>query len=106
MKGHLADGEELLVGQAAELDYDDYACLLANWERVADEDGAHRDTERSHRNRKASGTIVGDKFFLDAVCGLAQGLQMKEILEAFATSEWAADWEAGAQSMAMPWPRI
>ena len=86
VKEHLADGEALLVGQAAELDYDDYACLLANWERVADEDGAHRDTERTHRHRRGSGTIVGDKFFLDAICGLAQGLQMKEIFDAFAKS--------------------
>jgi len=69
--------------------------LLANWERVADEDGAHKDSERTHRNRTASGSIVGDKFFLDAVCGLAQGLQIKEILEAFAKSEWMADWDAG-----------
>ena len=66
VKEHLADGEELLVGQAAELDDDDYICLLANWERVADEDGAHHDTERTHRNRKASATIVGNQFFLDA----------------------------------------
>ena len=95
VKEHLVDGEELLVGQAAELDYDDYICLLANWERVADEDGAHHDTERTHRDRKASASIVGDQFFLDAVCGLAQGLQMKEVLEAFAKSEWMADWEAG-----------
>ena len=95
VKEHLADGEELLVGQAAELDYDDYVCLLANWGRVADEDGAHHDNERTHRNRKASGSIVGDQFFLDAICGLAQGLQMKEILDAFAKSEWAADWERG-----------
>ena len=95
VKEHLADGEELLVGQAAELDFDDYVVLLANWERVADEDGAHHDSERTHRNRKASGSIVGNQFFLEAVCGLAQGLQMKEILEAFAKSEWMADWEAG-----------
>ena len=95
MQEHLADGEELLVGQAAELDYDDYACLLANWERVADADGAHRDSKRAHHNRKASGSIIGDQFFLDAVTGLAQGLQMKEILEAFTKSEWAADWETG-----------
>ncbi len=95
VKEHLADGEELLVGQAAVLDYDDYVCLLAGWERVADEDGAHKDSDRTHRNRKASGSIVGDQFFLDAVCGLAQGLQMKEILEAFAKSEWMPDWEIG-----------
>ena len=95
VKEHLADGEELLVGQAAELDFEDYVSLLANWEHVADEDGAHNDTEHTHRNRKASASIVGDQFFLDAVCGLAQGLQIKEILEAFAKSEWMADWEAG-----------
>jgi hypothetical protein len=95
VKEHLADGEALLVGQAAELDFDDYVSLLANWERIADEDGAHRDSEGTHRNRKAAGNIVGDQFFLDAVCGLAQGLQIKEILDAFAKSEWAADWDAG-----------
>ena len=38
---------------------------------------------------------MDDKFFLDAVCGLAQGLQIKEILDAFTKSEWAADWDAG-----------
>ncbi|MCY7299635.1 MAG: HNH endonuclease [Ilumatobacteraceae bacterium] len=92
---HLAAGEEQLVGQASVLDYDDYVLWLANWERVADADGAHADTERTHRNRKASASIVGDQFFLDATSGTAQGVQIKEILEAFAKTEWAADWEAG-----------
>ena len=92
---HLADGEELLVGQAAVLDFDDYVLLLANWERVADADGAHDDAERTHRNRKASASIVADQFFLNATSGTAQGTQIKEILDAFAKSEWAADWEAG-----------
>ena len=92
---HLAAGEEDLVGQASVLDYDDYVVWLASWERVADADGAHDDTERTHRNRKASASIVGDQFFLDATAGAAQGVQIKEILEAFAKTEWAADWEAG-----------
>jgi len=95
VKEHLADGEQLLVGQATLLDFDDYVALLTNWERVADADGAHDDTERVHRNRKASASIVGDQFFLDATSGTAQGAQIKEILDAFATTEWAADWEAG-----------
>ena len=92
---HLAGGEELLVGQAAVLDFDDYATLLATWERVADADGAHNDSQRVHRNRTASASIVGDQLFLNAVCGTAQGVQIKEILEAFAGTEWAADWDAG-----------
>ena len=95
VREHLADGEELLVGQAAVLDFDDYVTLLVNWERVADADGAHHDSERVHRHRKATASIFGDRFFLDAACGLAQGVQIKEILEAFAKSEWMADWEAG-----------
>ena len=92
---HLADGEAQLVGQATVLDYDDYVLWLATWERVADADGAHDDTERVHRNRTANASIVGDQFFLDATSGTAQGVQIKEILDAFAKSEWAADWEAG-----------
>jgi len=92
---HLADGEELLVGQAGALDFDDYVLWLASWERAADADGAHDDTERVHRNRTASASIVGDQFFLDATSGTAQGTQIKAILEAFAKTEWMADWEAG-----------
>ncbi len=95
VKEHLADGEAQLVGQATVLDYDDYVVWLAEWERTADADGAHDDTERCHRNRKANASIVGDQFFLDATCGTAQGVQIKEILDAFTQTEWAADWEAG-----------
>ncbi len=95
VREHLADGETELVGQATVLDYDDYVVWLATWERTADADGAHDDTERCHRHRKANASIVGDQFFLDATSGTAQGVQIKEILDAFAKSEWAADWEAG-----------
>ena len=92
---HLDAGEMLLVGQALVLDYDDYVTLLANWEAAADTDGAHDRHQRAHRNRKANLSLVGEQFFLDACGGVAQGVQLKDILDAFARSEWLADWEAG-----------
>jgi len=92
---HLADGEQFLVGQAVSLDYDDFVVVLASWEQAADPDGAHDSHERAHRDRKASASIVGDRFFLDANGGVPAGVQIKEIFDAFAQSEWAADWDAG-----------
>ena len=92
---HLDAGETLLVGQALVLDYDDYVTLLTKWEAAADADGAHDRHQRAHRNRKANLSLVGEQFFLDACGGVAQGVQLKHILDAFARSEWLADWEAG-----------
>ena len=53
VKEHLADGEELLVSQAAELDYDDYACLLANW------DTTWRDPKGHWHHYHPDGTEIG-----------------------------------------------
>ncbi len=92
---HLDAGEALLVGQALVLDFDDYVMLLTRWEAAADADGAHDAHERAHRNRKANLSLVGEQFFLDGCGGVAQGVQLKHILDAFAKSEWMADWEAG-----------
>jgi hypothetical protein len=93
----LAEGEELLVGQAVELDFDDYLTLLGSWERAADADGAHDSQEKANRSRRASASIVGDRFYLDATGGVAAGVQIKEILDAFAKAEFMADWEAGVR---------
>jgi len=95
VKDTLAEGEALLVGSAATLDYDDYVTVLAQWEKAADPDGAHQSHERAFRNRRASASIVGQQFLLDAQGGVAAGIQMKAILDAFAKSEWIADWEEG-----------
>lgn len=49
---HLAACEEALVSPAKSLDYDDYVTLLAQWEALADEDGAHGDHERTSRTQR------------------------------------------------------
>ncbi|MDP2290811.1 MAG: DUF222 domain-containing protein, partial [Actinomycetota bacterium] len=95
VRDHLDASEELLVGQATLLDFDDYVAFLAQWEALADQDGAHDSHERAHSHRRATAAVVGNQFLLDAFGGAANGAVMLEILNAFARSEWYADWEAG-----------
>ncbi|MDO8391374.1 MAG: DUF222 domain-containing protein [Actinomycetota bacterium] len=92
---HLPEAEQLLVGQAAVLDFDDYSVLLRAWEAAADPDGAHLDHERAHREREATLAHVGAKAFLNAQGGAVAGVQLKEVLDAFVHAEFLADWEAG-----------
>lgn len=94
---HLAASEDLLVSQAALLDYDDYVTLLAQWEALADSEGAHGDHERAHRDRNAHLSIVGERFYLDATGGAAGGVELIDVFEQFCRSEWLADWEAGVK---------
>jgi len=94
---HLDEAEPLLVGQAAVLDFDHYSVLLREWEAAADPDGAHLDHERAHHEREASLAQVGVKSYLNAHGGAAAGAQLREVLDAFAHSEFLADWEAGVE---------
>ncbi|MGB8861011.1 MAG: DUF222 domain-containing protein [Ilumatobacteraceae bacterium] len=95
LQEHLDEGEQLLVGSATTLDYPDYLTFLHQWSNAADPDGAHQSAERAHRNRRARLGVIGNVCFLDAVGGATQGVQLREILDAFAHSEWLADWEVG-----------
>ena len=92
---HLAEGEARLVGEAVTLDYADYLTFLNSWVAAADPDGAHQSAERAHDNRRARIGVVGNECFLDGAGGATQGVQLKEILDAFAHSEWVADWDDG-----------
>ncbi len=92
---HLAEGEARLVGEAVTLDYAGYLTFLNSWVAAADPDGAHQSAERAHDNRRAHIGVVGNECFLDGAGGATQGVQLKEILDAFAHSEWVADWDDG-----------
>jgi len=94
---HLDEGEALLVGQAGVLDFDAYSVVLREWERAADPDGAHASAERAHRERQATFAHVGEKSYLNASGGAVHGAQIKEILDAFAHTEFLADWAAGVE---------
>ena len=92
---HLADGEARLVREAVSLDYADYLTFLNSWVAAADPDGTHQSAERAHDGRRAHVGVVGNECFLDAQGGATAGVQLKEILDAFAHSEWLADWDEG-----------
>jgi hypothetical protein len=96
VRDHLTEvAEALFVEQAQLLDAGDFAVFCARWESAADADGAHDRHERAHRHRRAQLHLVGERCWLDAAGGVAAGVQLKEILDAFARSEWLADWDEG-----------
>ena len=74
VQDHLVDGEAVLVGSAAALDFADYLTFLNRWVAAADPDSAHQFAERAHRNRRARVGVVGNECFVDAVGGAAAGL--------------------------------
>lgn len=69
--------------------------FLAQWESVADADGAGDRHDRAHRDRGASLSMVGERMLLDACGGVAAGAVMKAVLDAYAHTEWQADWNDG-----------
>ena len=87
----LPDAAAVAAMEPAEVEA--YFTFLNSWVAAADPDGAHQSAERAHENRKAHIGIVGNECFLDAAGGATQGVQLKEILDAFAQSEWLADWD-------------
>jgi hypothetical protein len=87
----LFDCERVLLDQAQQLPYDEFRVCVQRWESAADADGAHRDHEQTHANRRASLNQVGDGYDLTASGGVAQGATMKEIFDAFVDAEFHAD---------------
>ncbi|HNJ98114.1 MAG TPA: DUF222 domain-containing protein [Ilumatobacteraceae bacterium] len=92
----LADAEELLVGRARSMEFHEFAGFVTEWERIVDQDGSEASLERAHRERDAKCAVVGDVTYVDAKCGNTQGAFVKEVLDAFAHTEFLADWDAGA----------
>ena len=85
------DAEVAVV--AEHLRYDRFSTYLANWERIADEDGAARRAERAHENRCFRGRRNLDATVaFDGGCGSLQGTSVLEVLAAFERAELEADW--------------
>lgn len=89
----LADAEDLLVGQARILDYDDYVVFLTHWVNTVDPDGSAVAHERAHRERDAKVEVVGERGYLRASSGSAQAAFAAEVLAAYTDTEFMADWE-------------
>ncbi|MGH9138442.1 MAG: DUF222 domain-containing protein, partial [Acidimicrobiales bacterium] len=84
----LVDCEQVLLDDARQLPFDEFRLCVQHWEAAADADGAHRDHEQTHENRRASFNQVGNGYLLNGEGGVAQGATMKEIFDAFCDAEF------------------
>ena len=83
----------LLVELAAGHWFDDFVLAVHRWEALADADGARRSHADAHAARRARLREVGDEVLLNAQCGTADGVLLREILDRFADAEYLADAE-------------
>ena len=90
---HLDDAIELLVGRACTLNFDEFLVALLRWESLAD--GVVPTIGVSGRTATASADHDRRRRVLRPGSGNVHGVQLKAILDAFAHTEWLADWEAG-----------
>jgi uncharacterized protein DUF222 len=92
-------GDQLpaMIGRLLELSeaapHEGFVRAVRQWERLADADGAHRDSESAHAGRSARMVLVGDDGYLDARMGAAQFAQMKEVFDRFTQAEFDAEWD-------------
>jgi hypothetical protein len=83
---------DLLVAHATSLPFEDFRTAVAHWEALADQDGAHRAHEVSHRNRRAAIHTDDHHTWLDAAGGNLDGSQMHEIFDRYVDAEYLTDW--------------
>lgn len=88
----LLDIIEILLDHAEQLTFDEFRLIVQRWEQIADADGAHRDHERAHRDRRASFGVAGHIAHLVAAGGIAEAAEMMEILRRYAEAEFHTDW--------------
>ena len=96
VRGHLAEGEEILLDMATSMPYPDFVSALHYWEALADQDGALADHEAADRRRRLSMGFVGNEFHFKGRCGATQGAVLKQLLDQFIEAEFRADLAASA----------
>jgi len=89
----LAAADPIFAEQATEESHDDFVAWLAEWERLADADGADQDEEEAHRRRSV--TLVQNRvdgsWLLRGQFGALQGAVLAETLAAYLAVEDDAD---------------
>ena len=93
-RDQLPASEEILVGAAKDLWFDEFRTVVQRWESLADADGAAQSQADAHDGRNAHLSPVGCAVRLDASGGSAQGASMIEIFEQFVAAEFDADRQA------------
>jgi len=78
--------------------YKEFEALVADWERLADEDGTADCGEANHSRRDFTiGQEYNGGFAMSGRTGSIQGSQIEEILAHFEHSEFVADWERAVE---------
>ena len=95
VREYLAAAEQLLIDNARRLEHDHFVIMLHQWERLADADGDDDRHERANRSRRAHLSLSAERMYLDAVGGVAHGVQLQEILDLFTEREWQQEWADG-----------
>jgi hypothetical protein len=89
----LDDADPVFAAMASTEAHDDFVRWLAEWESLADADGAAQDAERTHRRRHASmvQNPADGSWHLRATVGALHGAAMAQILAGFEAAEFEAD---------------
>ena len=91
VRARLGEGDEMLLGFARSMPFDDFRDAARHFREVVDPDGTERRHRAADEGRNATTGVVGEEFFLNAHCGTAQGAEIAEILDRFTQAEFLAD---------------
>ena len=91
VRARLGEGDEMLLGFARSMPFDDFRDAARHFREVVDPDGTDRRHRAADEGRNATTGVVGEEFFLNAHCGTAQGAEIAEILDRFTQAEFLAD---------------
>jgi len=75
------------------MEFDDFRRVVRRWEKLADVDGSHRDTQANHDARNAHCVVWSGVGHVAAEWGEADGLANREIFDRFCDTEFRADWQ-------------
>jgi len=111
VRDRLAEFAPTLLELAERLCYDDFALCLQRFEMLADVDGAHRDRDEQHANRRVHLTTVAGSLHLDATGGdPVVNDELEAIFARFCEHEFRLDTETrrdehGDGAVEQPLPR-
>ena len=91
VRARLGEGDEMLLGFAQSMPFDDFKDAARHFREVVDPDGTHRRHKAADEGRGVTTGVVGEEWFLHAHCGTAQGAELAEILDRFTQAEFLAD---------------
>ena len=91
--GQLADHLDILLRNARVLSFEQFKLCIDRWERLADADGANRDAQANHDNRRFGLTHFDGVGMVSGQCGGLDYIELHEILQRYRHAEWLADWD-------------